>query len=77
MNERDYNFIQYFSILTALIIVITWSVFSFIYNIEFNIFTILIFLLLLNVSFWISFIAFFKKNIMILEFKSELERYRE
>lgn len=77
MNERDYTFIQYFSIFTVIVIVSIWHIFAYIYNIQIKPTDYVIVFLMLNLGLWISFIAYFKKNKMIQEMKEEINKYSE
>lgn len=75
MNIRDYNYIQYLSIITVILIVTNWLFFSYMYQVTLNIIVYIGFLLILNFGFWIAFYCYFKKSMLILENKAEIMNY--
>lgn len=72
MNERDYSYIQYLSLLTGVIIICNIYSFSYFYHIPITITSYLAMLIILNLSLWIAFIAFFKRKFLALEFYTAL-----
>ena len=73
MNERDYTLLQYMSLLTGLILIFTWIAFTAIYNIGFT-YRDIIFLLIIGImSFGVSFVSYFKKQIYLAEMKNNID----
>lgn len=72
INERDYTLLQYMSLLAGLILIFTWIAFTAIYNINFT-YRDIIFLLIIGImSFGVSFVAYFKKQIYLAEMRNNI-----
>ncbi len=77
MNEREYDLLEYGTIIAGFCLIVQWLIFSYMFNIPINTPNLLLYIIIGIVTMFIAIISHFKKIIYVQEMKSYIDRPKE